>query len=155
MASKKNIASVVEELVLPILEPDNYELVDVEFVKEGSQWYLKIFIDVEGGVKISDCVSVSRAVEAKLDEVNPIEQAYILEVSSPGLDRPLKKEKDFRRSIGKLVEVKTFKPINGEKEFVAELMDLKDNEVYLKLENDETLVLPRKEIALIRLAVIF
>lgn len=155
MANKKNIASVVEELVLPILEPKNYELVDVEFVKEGSHWYLKVFIDVEGGIKISDCEYVSRALDVKIEEVNPIQQAYILEVSSPGLDRPLKKEKDFHRSLGKAVEVKLFQAVDGEKEFTATLTDFKDDQVYLTLENEKTMVLTRKQIALIRLAVVF
>lgn len=155
MAKRKDIESTVEELLQPILDT-KYECIDVEYVKEGSHWYLKIYIDKEGGIAIEDCEYVSRAIEAKLDEKDPIEGAYILEVSSPGLDRPLKKEKDFNRSIGKLVEVKLYKPLNGEKEFTAKLVDYKgDDQIILELENNEQITLTKKEMALIRLAVIF
>lgn len=156
MAKKKEIEKIVEELLEPILEEKKYELVDVEFVKEGANWYLKIYIDKEGGVTIDDCEYVSRAIDTKLDEVDPIPQAYILEVSSPGLDRPLKKDKDFMRNKGKLVEIKLFQPLeNIGKEFNAKLIELKDDQVCLELENGEEITISRKEIALIRLAIIF
>lgn len=155
MAKRKDIEQVVEELLQPILDT-KYECVDVEYVKEGTNWYLKIYIDKEGGITIEDCEYVSRAIEKKLDENDPIESAYILEVSSPGLDRPLKKEKDFNRSIGKLVEVKLYTPLNGEKEFNAKLIDYKgDDHVVLEMESGEEVILSRKDMALIRLAVIF
>lgn len=162
MVKKKSIQDITTELLKPILEPKNYELVDVEFVKEGSNWFLKIYIDKEGGITIDDCEFVSRAIEKELDEADPIPQAYILEVSSPGLDRPLKKKRDFERNIGKLVEVKLFKPLeesevafSGTKEFNATLVDFVDNQVILKDENDKEVSIDKKAIAIIRLAIIF
>ena len=103
-----------EALLEPIVEANNFELVDVEYVKEGSDYYLRAYIDKEGGITIDDCELVSRAFEEKLDKENFIKDSYVLEVSSPGLTRPLKKEKDFARSIGKLIEIKTYKAINKE-----------------------------------------
>lgn len=155
MAKKKDIESTVETMLEPILGT-KYECVDVEYVKEGSHWYLKIYIDKEGGITIEDCEFVSRAIDVKLEEKDPIQSAYILEVSSPGLDRPLKKEKDFHRSMGKLVEVKLYKPLDGEKEFTAKLVGYEgDNHIELELESEEVITLAKKDMALIRLAVIF
>ena len=108
-----------EAKVLPILEPiiaeKGLELVDLEFVKEGVNWYLRVYIDKDGGVNIDDCEAVSRALEVKLDEKDPIEQAYILEVSSPGIDRPLKKDADFVKYQGEIIDVKLYKAQDGSK----------------------------------------
>ena len=108
--------SNTEKKVLPLLEPivaeRGLELVDLEFVKEGANWYLRVYIDKEGGVSIDDCEAVSRALEAKLDEKDPIEQAYVLEVSSPGIDRPLKKDADFIRFQGEIIDVKLYKAVD-------------------------------------------
>ncbi|MBO5424278.1 MAG: ribosome maturation factor RimP [Lachnospiraceae bacterium] len=139
------------ELVTPIIEENNFELVDVEYVKEGADFYLRVYADKEGGINIDDCVLISRALEAKLDEADKITDAYILEVSSPGLTRPLKKEKDFKRSLGKLVEVKLYKALNGIKEFEGILSDYTEDTITLEFE-DENLVLNRNEISMIRLA---
>ena len=106
MAGKAEIEQKTEELVTPIIDENHFELVDVEYVKEGANWYLRIYADKEGGISIDDCVLISRALEAKLDADDFIKDAYILEVSSPGLGRPLKKEKDFQRSIGQSVDIK-------------------------------------------------
>ena len=95
MARRVDIETKTEELVLPIIEANNFELVDVEYVKEGANWYLRVYADKEGGIAIDDCVLISRSLEEKLDAEDFIEDAYILEVSSPGLGRPLKKEKDY------------------------------------------------------------
>ena len=108
---KSEIIARTEELVTPIIQDNNFELVDVEYVKEGADWHLQIFADKEGGINIDDCVFISRALEKKLDEEDFIQDAYILEVSSPGLGRPLKKNKDFDRNIGKKVELKLFKAV--------------------------------------------
>ena len=97
MAKREEYEIKTEELVMPLIEKNNFELVDVEFVKEGQNWFLRLYVDKPGGILIDDCELVSREVEKLLDESDPIEQAYILEVSSPGLDRPLKKDKDFER----------------------------------------------------------
>ena len=139
-----------EELILPIVEANHFELVDVEYVKEAGTWYLRIYIDKEGGININDCELVSRAFSEILDQKDYIEDAYILEVSSPGLGRPLKKDKDFQRNMGEEVEVRTYKPINKQKEFVG-LLEAWDKEtVTLQLESGELLTLNRSDIALIR-----
>ena len=107
---------MTEELVLPMIEENKFELVDVEYVKEGGNWYLRVYIDKPGGINIDDCELISRALSDKLDEKDFIEDAYILEVSSPGLGRPLKKDKDFTRNMGEMVEIKLFRQINKQKE---------------------------------------
>ena len=112
---RTEIVAKTEELVTPIIEENHFELVDVEYVREGANWYLRVYADKEGGINIDDCVLISRALEEKLDAEDFISDAYILEVSSPGLGRPLKKEKDFKRSLGKSVECKLYKAINKQK----------------------------------------
>ena len=150
---KGEIEKYCESLVTPIIKDNHFELVDVEYVKEGSDYYLRVFADKEGGINIDDCVLISRALEEKLDAEDKIEEAYILEVSSPGLTRPLKKDKDFKRSIGKLVEVKLYRAINGVKEISGYLESYSENEISLVDENsDETIVLKRSDISIIRLA---
>lgn len=124
---KRNIQQVITELAMPIVEGLNYELVDVEFVKEGTNWYLRVYIDKPGGISIDDCQAVSEKMSEVLDEKDPIEQCYYLEVSSPGLERPLKTERDFIKYKGELVEVKVFQPIDGKKIFEGELIGLIDN----------------------------
>lgn len=141
----------VEALLEPIVEANNFELVDVEYVKEGSDYYLRAYIDKEGGITIDDCELVSRAFEEKLDKENFIKDPYVLEVSSPGLTRPLKKEKDFARSIGKLIEIKTYKAINKEKSFTGTLKSYDDDTVTIDLDG-ALLSIERANISLIRLA---
>lgn len=154
MSFKEDIEKMVEQLLHDILGEKAFELVDVEYLKEAGTWYLRVFIDKQGGITIDDCEYVSRALDVKLDEKDPIKDPYILEVSSPGLDRPLKKEKDFERSLGKSVEVKLYKPLNGEKEFVGVLKSYNTEAVTLII-NDEDQSFNRKELAIIRLAVLF
>ena len=150
MSKREIYEAKVEALVLPIVEANHFELVDVEYVKEAGTWYLRIYIDKEGGININDCELVSRAFSEILDKEDPIEDAYILEVSSPGLGRPLKKDKDFQRNLGEEVEVRTYKPINKQKEFVG-LLDAWDKEtVTLQLESGEMMTIARADIALIR-----
>ncbi|MGL4790862.1 MAG: ribosome maturation factor RimP, partial [Anaerotignaceae bacterium] len=112
-----NTEKKVEQMLMPIITENNFELVDVEFIKEGQNWYLRIYVDKDGGISIDDCELVSKAFEKIVDEKDPIEQAYILEVSSPGIDRPLKKEADFVKFKGELVDIKLYKAINKQKEF--------------------------------------
>ena len=138
MARRVDIETKTEELVLPIIEANNFELVDVEYVKEGANWYLRVYADKEGGIAIDDCVLISRSLEEKLDAEDFIEDAYILEVSSPGLGRPLKKEKDFARSIGEEVEIRTYRAINRQKEFVGILKEFDQNTVTISYEDDST-----------------
>ncbi len=141
-----------EEMVLPIINANNFELVDVEFIKEAGTFYLRIYIDKEGGITIDDCEIVSRALSDKLDEKDFIEESYILEVSSPGVGRPLKKDKDFARSIGEEVDVKLFKPIDKQKEFNGILESFNEEEITVRLDEDTVMTFKRKEIALVRLA---
>lgn len=150
MSKREIYEAKAEALVLPLVEANNFELVDVEYVKEAGTWYLRIYIDKEGGININDCELVSRAFSEILDKEDPIEDAYILEVSSPGLGRPLKKDKDFQRHLGDEVEVRTYKPINKQKEFVG-LLDAWDKEsVTLQMESGEMMTIARTDIALIR-----
>ena len=107
MAKRETYEQKTEEILLPIVEKNGFELVDVEYVKEGGSWYLRAYIDKPGGINVDDCEIVSRELSDILDEKDFIDEAYILEVSSPGLGRPLKKEKDFKRSLGQEVEVRT------------------------------------------------
>ena len=150
-------AGNTEQKVLPYMEPITaecgVELADLEFVKEGANWYLRVYIDKEGGVTIDDCEAVSRALEAKLDEADPIEQAYILEVSSPGIDRPLKKEEDFVKYQGEMIDVKLYKAQEGRKQFQGKLLGLADGVVSLE-EDGKIFAFERKDIASVRLAVL-
>ena len=151
---RTEIVDAVEKLALPIIEENHFELVDVEYVKEGANWYLRIFADKEGGITIDDCVLISRSLEAKLDEKDFIEDAYILEVSSPGLGRQLKKEKDFRRSIGEAVELKLYKAIDKQKEFDGILKEYTDDTLTITSDEND-LTFERKNIAMVRLAIDF
>lgn len=152
MAKREIIEAKTEKLVLPIIEENDFELVDVEYVKEAGNNYLRIYIDKEGGITINDCEVVSRQLGDLLDEEDYISSAYILEVSSPGLGRPLKKEKDFARNIQKEVDVKLYKQINKQKEYMGILVDYDKDKIVLELDKDETIEIPRDIIALIRLA---
>lgn len=151
---RSEIESYVEGLVMPIIEEGNFELVDVEYVKEGANWYLRVYADKEGGINIDDCVAISRALEVKLDEKDVIPDAYILEVSSPGLGRQLKKERDYKRSLGKEVEIKLYKARNKQKELEGFLKAYDDDSFTITID-DEDVVFDKKEIAMMRLAVHF
>ena len=119
MAKKELYEQKTEALLLPMMEEHQFELVDVEYVKEGSNWYLRAYIDKEGGIAVDDCEVISRALSDRMDEEDFIEEAYILEVSSPGLGRPLKKDKDLERSLGESVDVKLFRAMDRQKEFTG------------------------------------
>ncbi len=151
---KTEIVAKIEELVMPIIEENNFELVDVEYVKEGANWYLRVYADKEGGININDCVLISRALEEKLDAEDFITDAYILEVSSPGLGRPLKKDKDFKRSLGEEVEIKLYKAEDKQKEFEGVLKAFTEDTVTIDVEGSDK-VIDRKNIAMIRLAINF
>ena len=117
MSKREVYEQKTEELITPFVEDKGFELVDVEYVKEGGNWYLRAYIDKPGGITVDDCEVISRSLSDKLDEEDFIEGAYILEVSSPGLGRPLKKEKDFVRNMGQEVELRTYRAIEKQKEF--------------------------------------
>ena len=115
MTKKESYESRVEAFLLPLMEENNFELVDVEYVKEAGTWYLRAYIDKEGGIAVDDCEVISRRLSDWLDKEDFIDDSYILEVSSPGLGRPLKKEKDYKRSISREVEVRLYKAIDRQK----------------------------------------
>ncbi len=153
--TKKEIEATCEQLVLPIIEKHGFELVDVEYVKEGSNYYLRVYADKEGGITINDCVDVSRELNPLLDAYDKeFKDPYILEVSSPGLLRPLKKDKDFARNLGKMIEIKLFKPLENSKikEFEAELLQFDEKTITVLTENEEETVIDRNNLALVRLA---
>lgn len=152
MTKREEYEQKTEKLLEPIIQKNNFELVDVEYVKEGGNWFLRAYIDKEGGITVDDCEAVSRELSDLLDKHDFIPDAYIMEVSSPGLGRQLKKEKDFARSIDKEVEVKLFKAINKQKELVGILVSYDAENITIKLEDESTLDIPRANIALIRLA---
>ena len=152
MSRREEYEQKTEEILQPIVDANGFELVDVEYVKEGGTWYLRAYIDKPGGITVDDCELVSRAANDILDEKDFVEDSYVFEVSSPGLGRPLKKEKDFARSIGEEVEIRTFRPINRQKEFVGILNAYDKEAVTIELEDGEIMQISRSDIALIRLA---
>lgn len=154
--SKRKIEDIVTELAAPIVEKEHFELVDVEFIKEAGNWYLRIYIDKPEGITLDDCQIVSEQVGEILDKKDPIEQSYFLEVSSPGLDRPLKKDRDFEKYKGELVDVKVFQAVNGKKVFQGELMGLKDDKICIKPEKtDEIMEFERDKVATVKRVIKF
>ncbi len=152
MSKRENYEQKTEEILIPIVEEYGFELVDVEYVKEGGTWYLRAYIDKPGGISIDDCEVVSRRLSDILDEKDYIDDSYIMEVSSPGLGRPLKKEKDFKRSLGKEVEIRTYRMIDKQKEFTGVLKDYDNDTVTIALDEETTKTFDKGDIALIRLA---
>ena len=155
MKKREDIESKTQELILPFTEQKGLELVDVDFEKEGSDYYLRVYIDKPGGVTIDDCEDISRSFNDVLDREAYIDQQYIFEVSSPGLGRPLKKEKDYVRSMGKEVEIRLYRAIDHEKEFCGVLSAYDENTVTIEDESYGQKVFDKKDIALIRLAIDF
>ena len=152
MSRKEEYEQKAEALLSPIVESNGFELVDVEYVKEGSTWYLRAYIDKEGGITVNDCEAVARRMNDLLDEKDFIADSYVFEVSSPGLGRPLKKEKDYVRSMGKELEIRTYRAINRQKEFYGILTGYTEDTVTIQPEEGEALTFQKNEIALIRLA---
>lgn len=150
---KKEIEGLIDEYTNIILSETDIELIDVEYVKEGAHKYLRVYIDKDGGVTLQDCQEVSQKLSMKLDEVDPIEENYFLEVSSPGIDRPLKNNKDLERSIGKDIEISLYRPLDGKKKFVGLLKSYDEENIVINV--DDEIVIPRKDIAKINLAIIF
>ena len=162
MTKKEGYEKQTETLLEPILTEYGFELVDVEFVKEGSNWYLRVYMDKPGGITVDDCEMVSRRFSEILDEKDYIEGSYIFEVSSPGLSRPLKKEKDFKRNLDKEIVVRTYKAMDGEKEFVGLLKEYSFNETgssedSITIEDEEggRQTFQLSDVALVRLAIRF
>lgn len=151
MTQKEEYESRTEKLLLPIVEQNGFELVDVEYVKEGGSWYLRAYIDKPGGITVDDCEIVSRSLSDLLDREDFIKDAYILEVSSPGLGRPLKKDKDFERSMGERVEIRLYRALDHRKEYEG-LLKAYDKDTVTIDEGEGDIRLERADIALIRLA---
>ena len=158
MSKRDTYEAKFEQILLPITEKIGVQIYDVEYVKEGTDWYLRAYIDKEGGVTIDDCEKVSREVSEVMDQEDFIEDAYILEVSSPGLGRTLKKDKHLEKSIGQMVEIKTYKPIEKQKEFSGVLEKFDSESITISLEetekqgNGKKMTFARGDVALIRLA---
>ncbi|MCI9341145.1 MAG: ribosome maturation factor RimP [Dorea sp.] len=152
MTKREMYEQRTEEILAPIIEEHEFELVDVEYVKEGGTWYLRAYIDKPGGITIDDCETVSRRLSDILDEKDYIEDAYILEVSSPGLGRPLRKDKDFKRSLGEEVELRTYRMIEKRKEFTGILRSYDEKTVTIEEEEGGMKTFEKSDIALIRLA---
>ncbi len=151
------VEQAVEKIAEGILTDTEYELVDVEYVKE-RDWFLRIYIDKEGGVGLDDCQEVSRLLDEQIDKLNILNERYILEVSSPGLDRALKKEKDFKRELGKKVDITLYKAVDGEKTIVGILTGYTGDSIIIGIdENDESKKreILLKDIAVIRLHIDF
>lgn len=155
MAKREEYERKTEQLLEPILKENKFELYDVEFVKEAGTFYLRAYIDKEGGININDCELVSRRLSDLLDEKDFIPDAYILEVSSPGLGRALKKDKHFEKSIGEEVEVKLFKAIDKQKEFTGFLESFNEEVIVISDEQEKELEFERSNIASVRLVVHF
>ncbi|MBL1229461.1 ribosome maturation factor RimP [Enterococcus sp. BWB1-3] len=155
-----SVVETVTELVTPILKEQNFELVDIEFVKEGKNWFLRVFIDKTGGIDIEECAFVSEKLSERLDAVepDPIPQAYFLEVSSPGAERPLKKEQDYENAVGEYIHVSLYQAIEGEKQFEGTMEKFDKDTVMLTVKvktRTKELVIDRKNIAKARLAIQF
>ena len=155
MSQSKDYEIRTEEILKPIAEANGVRIYDVEYVKEGSDYYLRSYIDKDGGVTIDDCEAVSRLLNEELDKADFIADSYIMEVSSPGLGRTLKKDRHFEYSIGEDVEIKLYKPIEGCKDFEGNLKSFDKDTVTIATESDEDKVFSRKDIAIIRLALDF
>lgn len=151
MAKRMNTAEMAEAIAAPILREMGFRLWDVVYEKEGSGWYLRFFIDKEGGININDCEAFSRAVEQKLDEADPIEGSYTLEVSSPGIERTLSRDWHFEALKGQKLFVRLIRPVEGTRDFVGTLTAYADNTLTLLLDEETEMNVERSEAAFIRL----
>jgi len=152
--SQSKIKSIVEQITVPYLEEHGFQLVDIEYVKEGKSRFLRIFVDKEGGIDIEECGRISEYVSAKLDEIDPIDEPYFLEVSSPGAERPLKKPEDVARAVGKHVYVTTYEPVEGDKEFEGKLESF-DGETLTIAIGKRKVAVPYAKVSFARLAIVF
>jgi ribosome maturation factor RimP len=149
--AKQNTVARVEEIVKPIAEGLGLSIWDVRFAKEGTDWYLRIFIDKDGGVSIDDCVELTRAVTKPLDEADPITQSYMLEVSSPGVERELVRDEHFEKYIGAKVMVRAIRPIDGVRDFNGVLTAYENGDLSVKLQDDTQITLNKKDTSYVKL----
>lgn len=151
MAKGSNTVAVVKNIAQPVADELGVEIWDIRFVKEGAQWYLRIFIDKEGGVSIDDCVDFSHAINKPLDEADPIEQAYCLEVSSPGIERELTRDEHFEKCIGEKVMLKTIRPVESQRDFKGVLTSYEDGKITVTKEDESSLTFNKKEVSWVKL----
>ncbi len=150
MAKRKNTVAIVTEAALPVCESFGVNLWDVKFEKEGAMWYLRVFIDKENGVNINDCENVSRALDKILDEIDPIDMSYTLEVSSPGVERDLVREEHFKAFIGQDITVRLIRAVEGIRDFVGELVSYEDGDITIKLDEDLSMTFKLNETSFVR-----
>ena len=161
--AKKKITDIIEEISGDFLARNGLELYSCEFVKEGRDWFLRVYIDktaeaepaLSQYVSTDDCEKVSRFLSAELDRLDPIEQNYYLEVSSPGMDRALLKDKDFARFSGEIVDVSLYKALDGKKSYQGRLVGIENEKIIITDEKDNRIEFPREQVAKTKLAVIF
>ena len=151
MAKGGNTVKIVWDIVEPLAKELGLSIWDVRFLKEGSQWYLRVFIDKDGSVGIDDCVNLSHAIDGPIDEANPIEQAYILEVSSPGVERDLIRDEHFAAFIGEKIKVKMIRPVDGKREFSGILESYEDGNITIRLEDESGFTFTKKEASFVKL----
>lgn len=154
--AKERVTDIVERLALPIAQAEHVELIDVEFAKEGKDWFLRVFIDKPDGVEIDDCSRVSEQLSEQLDIADPIANAYFLEVSSPGAERPLKKPADFQRAVGQFIHVSLYEPLDGQKTYEGILKNYDSSQIELDIRvktRNKSITVPIEKVALARLAV--
>lgn len=153
--SKKKVIDIVKDILSTYLNENGYELFDIEYLKEGKDWFLRVYIDKEEGISIDDCEKVSTFLSPKLDEIDPIERNYILEVSSPGIDRPLISDADYEKYKGRVIDVFLYKALDGEKVITGVLEGLEENNIIIKNDKNEDMKIPREIASKVKLAVIF
>lgn len=151
MAKGGNTVAAVRAIVEPYAKQLGLDIWDIRFVKEGASWYLRIFIDKDGGVSIDDCVNLSHAINKPLDEADPIEQAYCLEVSSPGVERELTRDEHFEKYIGEKIMVKTIRPVDGKRDFKGILEAYDGGNIAFRAEDGSGLVFNKKEVSFVKL----
>lgn len=152
--AKSRVVTAVEELITPVLDEMGIELVDVVYIKEGGRWFLRIFIDQPGGIGLDDCQRVSERIDPLLDEHDPVPHSYALEVSSPGIERPLKKLADFERFTGRKISINTFVPVEGGRRFKGVLVAASNHSVTLEADGN-SVVIPMEQVASARLVAEF
>lgn len=149
--AKLNTVQRVEEIIAPIANDMGFDLWNVQFSKEGTDWYLRIFIDKDGGVDINDCVDFTHAVTKPLDEADPISQSYMLEVSSPGVERELVKDEHFEKYIGSPVMMRTIRAIDGVRDFNGKLVGYENKEITVELKDGENITINKKDTSYVKL----
>lgn len=153
--NKKDIIKELMAICDPIAASLNYELVDVEYLKEYGSYYLRVYIDKPGGINLDDCQNMSELLSEKLDEKDPVSTAYFLEVSSPGLDRPLKTDKDLKRNIDKDIEISLYTALNNKKNYEGKLNSFNEKFIIINDEDDNIIDIPRESVSVIKLALKF